>query len=296
MPSTVITNTNSDENTFGITTTSNHCTSNQIIASDTIPNEEIDTIPMTLTTTATSVKKLCQSPKIKKMKQQTLDFKTLKSMSKDQSSINDMYVHKDTTINLQFRDYVMNKDEKSRVVGNYVRQFGIYLSKNFNVKRRKNKLSSNTTSRRSNRHKEIIDSIRSVADNSLNALDGFMRCYVEDFMGLRAGDVIRVLVPIKSGFMTECIPTEQIEFGTMKYNIHSCIVSTSPYSDRLRHGGLPMSDVKKGFGDGGYGLYVKLDTSCTRSDDVSIPQFVWQMEWSKVLLGKRREFRCGERV
>ena len=127
---------------------------------------------------------------LSRFKQHKLNFATTLTTTLGASSI---YQLKQRSIDLNLRGFHSYSKTNIEDYGkDYLRQIGIYLKGNYNIKRissKYNKAASNTN-RRSTRNTSIntsSNSTQSTSDKSKigSILSGYVRCYLEDYMSLK---------------------------------------------------------------------------------------------------------------
>ena len=140
---------------------------------------------------------------------------------------NSLYQLKNRSIDLNLRGFHNHKkasiDEYSK---DYLRQIGIYLKGNYNIKRIscKSNHGASTNTRRSSRNTNTNRSMqpnKALSDSSINneigsILTGYVRCYLEDYMALKEKSSIRVLCPSDQILFEAHKPIHQVQLSSSK--------------------------------------------------------------------------------
>jgi hypothetical protein len=235
----------------------------------------------------TSIKSLSKSSNKKtRYKQPKLNFATVLTTTPSSSSI---YQLKDRSIDLNLRGFHTSAPSN---IGDYnkdyLRQIGIYLKGNYNIKRisSKSNTTSSTNTRRSNRNTSRGPTDLSLCENASNndigsLLSGYVRCYLEDFMALKAKSSIIVLCPPEKTLFDAHQPKHQVELSSIKYDIFDCTVHASPNYDWVNQS-LTYTDIKHALTRGNYGSYIQVNDDHSNSEGSESILLTWR----EVLLGK----------
>ena len=205
---------------------------------------------------------------------------------------NSLYQLKNRSIDLNLRGFHNHKkasiDEYSK---DYLRQIGIYLKGNYNIKRIscKSNHGASTNTRRSSRNTNTNRSMQpneALSDSSINneigsILTGYVRCYLEDYMALKEKSSIRVLCPSDQILFEAHEPIHQVQLSSSKFNVFDCIIDTAPNYEWVNQS-LTYTDIKHALTRGNYGSYIQVtdDRSKTNRGESVL------LTWREVLLGK----------
>ena len=196
-------------------------------------------------------------------KQHKLNFATTLTSNTPSNSI---YQLKQRSMDLNLRSFHNNYNGKATKVDykkDYLRQIGIYLKGNYNIKRitNKSKESNMTTNRRSARNTRQSSTIPQNTTSTTDVTDtnqigsilsGYVRCYVEDYMALQKHSSIRVLFPSDRIVFDSHQPIHQVQLSSSKFNVFDCVINTSPNHEWVQQS-ITYSDMKHALTRGNYG-------------------------------------------
>ena len=93
---------------------------------------------------------------------------------------------------------------------------------------------------------------------STDVLDGYRRCFVEDFMLLDKNDEVLLLVPSDKDIYSNVNEPQYVEFSQSSFYAYHGVISSSPKKPELK-AGMYWSDLKHLMNEGNGGNYIKLD-------------------------------------
>ena len=184
-------------------------------------------------------------------KQHKLNFATTLTTT---ASSNTIYQLKPKSIDLNLRSFHDNNNSsKVDYSKDYLRQIGVYLKGNYNIKRITNKTQSSfkSNNRRSGRnlnkdttvqHNNGIHPSSNEKDVG-SILSGYVRCYVEDYMSLQENTSIRLLYPSDQIIFEDHEPIHQLQLSSSKFDVFDCVINTAPNYNWVNQS-LTYKDIK----------------------------------------------------
>jgi hypothetical protein len=112
-------------------------------------------------------------------------------------------------------------------------------------------------------------------------LSGYIRCYLEDFMALKAKSSIRVLCPSDQNIFEDHKPIHQVQLSSSKFNVFDCIIDATPNYEWVKQS-LTYTDIKYALTRGNYGSYIQVTNNNTQSHTGESVLLTWR----EVLLGR----------
>jgi hypothetical protein len=199
---------------------------------------------------------------------------------------------KDNTISLHLRDQFKLIDGTDQKQIDYLKQIGISLKSNFCTKR--NRYKSTKTTNKTNATRRLRSSTlaslpcptipnntslnpnnsTTTTNHNIDILNGYLRCYVEDYMGISQGDSVILLNPKDTQLFPNSIAKDSIQIGNKEFELYKCRISHSPFSENVTNG-ISNSDLLKGFGRQNYGSYLQIGTNNVL------------VTWKDILIGRK---------
>ena len=276
MPSTIKTNTPSKKRKKSSIADLRKATKKIKLVEDTT---EINIIPPHQSSSVFSITNTNTSTYI----QTKLNFSTLTS----NSSSDQFFTLKTDCIHLSLRSITStssasttptSSNQDNFIQPDYLKQIGISLRTNFNIKSRRkkqNNQSIHTSATSQLNRRKLRSSTNSVTTlnsspclpipslstenlpNNDKVLGGYLRCYIEDFMSINRGHDVIILIPKLDNLLSDMSPLNEIQIGKASFRLFKGEVINSPKADSVQNG-ITNSDLIKGFGNDNYGSYIKI--------------------------------------
>jgi hypothetical protein len=154
---------------------------------------------------------------------------------------------KDNTISLHLHDQFKLIDGTDQKQIDYLKQIGILLKSNFCTKRNQYKSTKDTNKTNLTRRLRsstlaslpcptIPNNMSSnpndsttTTNHNIDVLNGYLRCYIEDYMGISQGDSVILLNPKDTQLFQNSIAKDSIQIGNKEFEMYKCQKVSFPF-------------------------------------------------------------------